>query len=196
LTNLRCHRRSAPEAWRCAKAHRSGSKSGSGRWSHWDEIGWVHYPDIGWSHSNEIRWVQSLEILHLTDQLDSESPVQVYYDAGRTYPTIRLHPYTATGVEQAGYVDFEMQLESIPTVLEDFRPFAHREGIQEFYELLRKINGADSQLESCDSAFRPPAPQKGTNSHRALSAYGRLYILFRNLTYNCSDDHYSSTRPV
>src|ERR1700722_14212927 len=63
--NLYCHRRSAPGAWRCEKAHRSGSKSGSGRWSHWDEIGWVHYPEIGWSHSDEIRWVQSLEILHL-----------------------------------------------------------------------------------------------------------------------------------
>jgi hypothetical protein len=42
---------------------RSGSKGGSGRWSHWDDIGWVHYPEIGWSHSDEIRWVQSLEIL-------------------------------------------------------------------------------------------------------------------------------------
>src|ERR1700691_2932553 len=51
------------------KTPRSGSKSGSGRWSHWDEIGWVHYPEIGWSHSNEIRWVQSLEILHLTHHL-------------------------------------------------------------------------------------------------------------------------------
>jgi hypothetical protein len=47
------------------KRPRSGSKSGPGRWSQWDEIGWVHYPEIGWSHSNEIRWVQSLEILHL-----------------------------------------------------------------------------------------------------------------------------------
>ena len=47
------------------KSRRSGSKSGSGRWSHWDEIGWVHYPEIGWSHSDEIRWVQSLEILQL-----------------------------------------------------------------------------------------------------------------------------------
>jgi hypothetical protein len=44
---------------------RSGSKSGSGRWSHWEEIGWVHYPEIGWSHSDEIRGVQSLEILHI-----------------------------------------------------------------------------------------------------------------------------------
>jgi hypothetical protein len=115
--------------------------------------------------------------------------VQVYHDADRTYPTIRLHPYTGTGVEQAGYVDFKTQPERIPSVLEDFRSFAHREGIQEFYELLRKINGADSQLESSDSAFRPPGPQKDANSHRALSGYGRLYILFRNLTYNCSDSH-------
>ena len=47
--------RPAPGAWRCAKAHRSGSKSGFGRWSHWDEIGWVHYREIGWSHSDEIQ---------------------------------------------------------------------------------------------------------------------------------------------
>ena len=29
----------------------SGSKSGSGRWSHSEEIGWVHSQEIGWSHS-------------------------------------------------------------------------------------------------------------------------------------------------
>jgi hypothetical protein len=65
---------SAPGAWRRAKAHRSGSKSGSGRWSHWDEIGWVHYPEIGWSHSDEIRWVQSLEILQSIAVGDVRSP--------------------------------------------------------------------------------------------------------------------------
>src|ERR1019366_6293835 len=68
-TNLCWHRRSAPGPWRCAKAHHSGSKSGSGRWSHWDEIGWVHYPEIGWSHSDEIRWVHSHEILQTGRQL-------------------------------------------------------------------------------------------------------------------------------
>jgi hypothetical protein len=51
------------EPGRRANARRSGSKSGSGRWSHWDDIGWVHYPEIGWSHSDEIRWVLSHEIL-------------------------------------------------------------------------------------------------------------------------------------
>jgi len=54
-------------SWRLApgdaKIRRSGSKSGSGRWSHWDEIGWVHYPEIGRSHSDEIRWAQFEEIL-------------------------------------------------------------------------------------------------------------------------------------
>ena len=50
-----------------AKTRRSRSKSGSGRWSQWDEIGWVHYPEIGWSHSDEIRWVQSHEILQSAD---------------------------------------------------------------------------------------------------------------------------------
>ena len=63
LTNLRWHRRPLLEPGD-AKTRRSGSKSGSGGWSHWVEIGWVHYPEIGWSHSDEIRWVHSLEILH------------------------------------------------------------------------------------------------------------------------------------
>ncbi len=63
-TNLRCHRRPLLDPGD-AKTRRSGSKSGSGRWSQWDEIGWVHYPEIGWSHSDEIRGVQSLEILQL-----------------------------------------------------------------------------------------------------------------------------------
>jgi hypothetical protein len=63
LTYRCLHRRPLQRAWRRANPRRSGLKSGSGRWSHWDEIGWVHYPEIGWSHSGEIRWVQSLEIL-------------------------------------------------------------------------------------------------------------------------------------
>lgn len=58
----------------------SGSKSGSGRWSHWDEIGWVHYPEIGWSHSDEIRGVQSLEILHLSPRALVLRVVHVHLD--------------------------------------------------------------------------------------------------------------------
>ncbi len=54
-----------------AKTRRSGSKSGSGWWSQWDEIGWVHYP--------EIRWVQSLEILQLR-LLRRENPKWKYVE--------------------------------------------------------------------------------------------------------------------
>src|SRR3979490_830483 len=64
-THLRCIAVPLLEPGRRANARRSGSKSGSGRWSHWDDIGWVHYPEIGWSHSDEIRWVLSHEILHI-----------------------------------------------------------------------------------------------------------------------------------
>jgi hypothetical protein len=39
----------------CQRAQCADDDAGSGRWSHWDEIGWVHYPEIGWSHSGEIR---------------------------------------------------------------------------------------------------------------------------------------------
>jgi transposase len=63
LTSLRCIAVPLLEPERRANARRSGSKSGSGQWSHWDDIGWVHYPEIGWSHSDEIRWVLSHEIL-------------------------------------------------------------------------------------------------------------------------------------
>ena len=49
-----------------------GSKSGSGRWSHSEEIGWVHSQEIGWSHSQEIRGVHSQEILHLARQPHGE----------------------------------------------------------------------------------------------------------------------------
>jgi len=53
-------------AWRRSKKNTSlGSKSGSGRWSHWDEIGWVHYPEILHSTARSrflllLHWVQAL----------------------------------------------------------------------------------------------------------------------------------------
>jgi hypothetical protein len=50
-----------------------GSKSGSGRWSHSEEIGWVHSQEIGWSHSQEIRGVQSQEILQVNSRQSAGS---------------------------------------------------------------------------------------------------------------------------
>jgi hypothetical protein len=73
--NLRWHHRPLLDPGD-AKMHPSGSKSGSGRWSHWGEIGWVHYPEIAWSHSDEIRCVQSLEILHDRQALSKGTQIQ------------------------------------------------------------------------------------------------------------------------
>jgi non-heme chloroperoxidase len=82
-TNLCWHCRCAPGVWRGATTRPSGSKSDSGRWSHWDEIGWVHYPEIGWSHSEEIRWVQSREILHGFGNSSHPSPTAGNFNADR-----------------------------------------------------------------------------------------------------------------
>ena len=47
----------------------------------------------------------------------------------------------------------------------------------------------DSQLETNDCAFRSPAPQQDPNSDLALSAHGRVFILYRNLLLNSSEEH-------
>jgi hypothetical protein len=73
--------------------------------------------------------------------------------------------------------------------LEDFLPFAHRDAVQTFYRLLREINGSGSHLETCDCAFRPPQPHKDPNSRHALSAFGRVDVLYRALALNCSSLH-------
>jgi hypothetical protein len=81
---------------------------------------------------------------------DWEVHLKVYYDAARTYPTARLHPYTE-------YVDFVQHLDQIPVALEDFRPFSDRTAIQTFYDFLRWLNGPDSHFQSCDCVLRPPS---------------------------------------
>ncbi len=106
----------------------------------------------------------------------------MYYDAAKTYPTARLHPYTE-------YVDFVQHLDQIPVALEDFRPFSDRSAIQTFYDFLRWLNGPDSHFQSCDCVLRPPSSHTDTNSHHTLSAIGRVFIIFRDLRLNCSMPH-------
>ncbi|MDF2435293.1 MAG: hypothetical protein JWP44_4924 [Mucilaginibacter sp.] len=115
--------------------------------------------------------------------------MEAFYDPTRVYPTARLHPYTGTGANQSGYIDFKASPEQIASALEDFRPFAHREAVQVFYGLLREINGSDSHFETSDCAFRQPAPHRDAHSQHALCAFARLYILFRTLPLNCSSAH-------
>jgi hypothetical protein len=114
------------------------------------------------------------------------STLQIYYDEGRTYGEARLFPYTPRSAEQSGYIDFKLYPERIQETLEDFRNYASTQAVQTFYSFLRWANGPDSHLETCDCAFRPPSPHNDTNSSLKLSAYGRLYLMFRNAQFNCS----------
>jgi len=50
---------------------------------------------------------------------------------------------------------------------------------------LRELNGSASHLETSDCAYRPPKPHGDANSPLALGAYGRVYVLFRDLRLNC-----------
>jgi hypothetical protein len=115
--------------------------------------------------------------------------VKVYRDQATAYSTERLHPYHAMDDSQSGFVDFVQHPDQIPIALEDFRPFGDRSAVQTFYDFLRWLNGRDGHLQSCDCAFRPAASHADTNSHYTLSAIGRLFIMFRDLRFNCSNPH-------
>jgi hypothetical protein len=118
-----------------------------------------------------------------------EAQLKHYYDAAKTYPKVRLHPYRAGGDSPTGYLDFVKNADQISTALEDFRPFSDRSAVQGFYDFLQWLNGSESYLQSSDCAFRPPAPHQDTNSHSNLSAVGRIFIMFRDLQLNCSALH-------
>ncbi len=113
----------------------------------------------------------------------------VYYDAKRAYAQPRLHPYVAAEPNQTGHVDFKSQPALIRIALEDFRPFADQAAVQTFYSFVEWINGPDSSLETNDCAFRPPEPHHDANSPLALSTHGRLFVLYRNLALNSSQEH-------
>jgi len=110
----------------------------------------------------------------------------VYYDRNRTYPEARLYPYGPSYPGDSGFVDFKHNPELIRTALEDFRRFNHRQAVQTFYDFLSWINGSDSCLETNDCAFRPPEPHQNPISQLPLCAYGRVYVLFRDLRLNSS----------
>jgi hypothetical protein len=50
---------------------------------------------------------------------------------------------------------------------------------------LRELNGPASHLETSDCAYQPSKPHSDAHSPVALSAYGRLYVLLRDLHLNC-----------
>lgn len=122
--------------------------------------------------------------------------MDAFYDDEMTHPSVRLHPYIAIHEGQSGYVDFKREPSRIPDVLEDFKPYAGERAIQTFYEFLRWINGPDSHLETCDCAFRGPAPHADEVSSFSLRGDGRVFVMYRDEALNCewSNVHWLSAR--
>jgi hypothetical protein len=116
----------------------------------------------------------------------------VVYDTEK--PPGRHHPWTvAVKNPEEQYVDFRAHPDQIPLVLPDFKPWSHYSAIQTFYALLTWLNGPDSIFESNDCALGTPRRDNDTPEivRRAFEAdpiviYGRLTIIFRDLSRNAS----------
>jgi hypothetical protein len=107
------------------------------------------------------------------------------YD-GQPFAEPRSHPWMgASDSPTARYYDFKAEPARIRTVLEDFLPWSHEPAVIVLYELLERLNGLSSHLESNDCAFNAPhdseAPQLGK-----LQCDGRVMVLFRELELNLS----------
>ena len=102
----------------------------------------------------------------------------------------RQHPWTVTTYgedleEYSGrYYDLRSQPDLIESSLEDFLPYNHRPAIRRFYDFLRWINGSSSNLETDDSAFRPPHASDADIFHFPFQCDGRVEIIHRDLDIN------------
>jgi hypothetical protein len=81
-------------------------------------------------------------------------------------------------------------------VLEDFKPFAHQKAIQQFYSLLRWLNGPTSPFETNDCGLRPPRTDHevpivvaGAVKPDPIVIHGRMTVLYRHLSLNTSEQH-------
>lgn len=99
---------------------------------------------------------------------------------------IREHPWSDTEYDEQGgaYYDFTKHPELIPTVLEDFVPYANRDAVKRFYEFLAWINGPVSALETNDCGFRGPARCAVDLFRATHSAMGRVEFFFRSHARN------------
>jgi hypothetical protein len=121
--------------------------------------------------------------------------VRAYFDRTQPYG-IRLQPWeTADYAEGGRYYDFRKEPALIAEVLEDFVPLADYESVQQFYELLRWMNGPDSPYETNDSRLRPPRENRQRDlADKALVRDGMLMFFFRDLPLNLSADSVAWSR--
>lgn len=107
------------------------------------------------------------------------------YD-GEPFEEPRSHPWTNTvGSSRCRYLDLKAQPALIRTALEDFVPLSHHRAITRFYELLERLNGPTSLLESNDCSFSGPHPSEAPQIGK-LQCAGRVMILHRELALNLS----------
>jgi hypothetical protein len=112
-------------------------------------------------------------------------------DDSKTQSGCRTHPWSRTEyIEDGGaYYDFKSRPDLIPEVLEDFRPHAKYDAIQQFYKFLRWINTSpQSSLETNDCALRSPHAHGDTIFDFRLKIDGRLHIFFRDYGNNIDRD--------
>lgn len=111
--------------------------------------------------------------------------MKTYEYAEDPNPEPRSHPWVdAVGNPNARYYDLKRQPERIRSSLEDFRPWQRYSAVEDFYQLLERINHLQSALESNDCAFIGPEHNEDVSIQKALQCSGRLMILFRALTRN------------
>jgi hypothetical protein len=115
--------------------------------------------------------------------------MRVFFDQTQPYG-IRIQPWDkADYVEGGKYYDFRREPALITEALEDFAPLAGHESVQQFYDLLRWMNGPESPYETNDSRLRPPSKnQQRHMADKALVRDGMLMFFFRNLPMNLSND--------
>jgi hypothetical protein len=98
----------------------------------------------------------------------------------------RDHPWTESEkCSDWKYHDFKSHPELIPKVLEDFRPYAHFQASQLFYDVVGWMNGTESCLESNDCELQGPHPNIDKQFKKTLRTRGRLMVFFRKLELNC-----------
>ncbi len=106
----------------------------------------------------------------------------------KTENGFRQHPWERVEHNpNAKYYNFREHPELIPQVLEDFKPYAHFESVQYFYELVRGINSDFSIFETNDCAFSGVIKNGVQDRPTQLRGYGRFMFFFRDLLLNLSE---------
>jgi hypothetical protein len=99
---------------------------------------------------------------------------------------VRAHPWiTALADPKHRYCDFKARPDLIATSLEDFTPWSRHAAVRTFYDMLRWLNGPDSELETDDCAFGGIRRSSKSELADVKQADGRLMLFYRQLPFNC-----------